>query len=796
MQGIYPAHIRKTPDGSKYVQTVAEHNKNVSYYAGECLRTIGLAPAAVAAGLVHDVGKNTDESKKYQEDAADGNSVIRGSVIHTFQGCRLFLEKHAVPEPVGYEDISYELLAYATSAHHGLFDCFGEDRINGFIKRIRKENIGYEQAKIAFFEDIGGENAFAEYFSKAHGSLLPILEDIDGSALSGEIAEFWFSLLTRLLLSAVIEGDRRDTAIFMNDAEFSDWPEKMDAIWDDRLRFMENKLAEFPQEKPIDVARSKISEICRSAAENSSGIYRLNVPTGGGKTLSALRFALAHAKIHNKRRIIFTCPLLSILDQNAEILHNFIGREDMILEHHSNVLETDMEDENLQNRELLIQSWDAPVIITTLVQLLNTMFDGKTTSIRRFWALCDSVIVIDEVQTVPGKLLSLFNCAVDFLSRYCKTTFVLCSATQPCFEKLEKPLMQTPKEIVPFCEELWHPFVRTQMYPLNPMRLEKIPELAKCILLDKNSLLIICNKKDEAQILFDALREEVAFCCHLSAAMCMAHRKKVLSELQIALAAAKSDRRYKVVCVSTQVIEAGVDVSFSSVIRLCAGMDSVIQSAGRCNRNGESSDLAPVYIVPCADEDLTRLKEIQMAKNATVALLSDFRVAPEKYGNNLFSDVAINTYYRNLWKNAKMDYFDGPVPGRKTLFSLLSVNPSFANESVPDYNAFCLRQAFATAGKTFQVFDEATESAVVPWGDGERLIGEAAAWQFAPDDNTFADWLQRVKPYTVTLYDYQRKNLSRGGMTQIMGVNILQPYQYDAFTGVTTRYAVDSFLEV
>ena len=796
MHDIYPAHIRKNPDGSKDVQSVAEHNSNTARYAGDCLQSIGLAPAARVAGLVHDIGKNTEESRRYQIDAADGKNVVRGSVIHTFQGCRLLLEKHSVPEPTSYEDISRELLAYAAGAHHGLFDCFGEDRKSGFIKRIQKEDIGYKLAKTAFFEDIGGSDVFDAYFLAAHENLLPTLERIDDLALSSEIAEFWFSLLSRLLLSSVIEGDRRDTAMFMNNEVFPGWPEDMRLIWNERLRFMENKLSEFSPDKPIDAARREISEICRTAAERPAGIYRLNVPTGGGKTLSALRFALAHAKTHNKRRIIFTAPLLSILDQNAEILHKFIGREDMILEHHSNVIESDEKEESLQNRELLMQSWDSPVIITTLVQLLNTMFDGKTSSIRRFWALCDSVIVIDEVQTVPGKLLSLFNCAVDFLSRFCKTTFVLCSATQPCFEVLAKPLMQSPEEIVLFREDLWRPFVRTKLNPVDATRLDSIPDLARSVLRDSNSLLIVCNKKDEAQKMFDALRGESSFCCHLSAAMCMAHRKKVLSDLQAALVLAKNDKRFKVVCVSTQVIEAGVDISFASVIRFCAGMDSIIQAAGRCNRNGESKSLAPVYIVPCADEDLSRLKEIQMAKSATMALLTDFRSTPEKYDNDLFSDKAINVYYRYLWKSVKENYFDGPVAEYGTLFALLSANPSFANDSVLDHDAFCLRQAFATAGKAFHVFDDDTASAVVPWEEGEQLIAEAASWSYAPSDSTFAEWLQRAKPYTVTLYDYQRKALSQSGMTQIMGVNVLQPYQYDANTGVTFRYADNSFLEV
>lgn len=792
---MYPAHIRNYPDGTKQVQSVNEHNKNVSKIAEDCLRTIGLAPAGRLAGLAHDMGKNTEASRHYQNDAAAGKPVVKGSVIHTFQGCRLFLEQHS-PTPTLYSDITCELLAFAAGAHHGLFDVFGPESTCGFYKRIKKENIGYAEAKKEFLQSIGGKTEFDRLFSDADDCLIPVYDGIDALAKddNSEDYNFYFSLLVRLILSSVIEGDRRDTAEFMNGSVFPDWPQDMRTIWKDRLQFMEGMLAAFPKETPIDCARWDISDFCRDAAEKPGGVFRLNVPTGGGKTLSALRYALAHAAAHNKRRIIFTSPLLSILDQNAKVLRKYIGKDDMILEHHSNVIEPEVQEEGLPDRELLTQSWDSPIIITTLVQLLNTMFDGKTSSIRRFWALADSVIVIDEVQTVPGNLLSLFNCAVNFLSHFCKTTFVLCSATQPCLEEAARPLISPQQEIVPYREELWHPFVRTILTPGTDLKMEQIPAFAMQVLQKTNSLLIVCNKKYEAKYLFEALKYETYFCCHLSASMCMEHRRQVLDELRDALCSCTPDQQ--VVCVSTQVIEAGVDISFGSVIRLCAGMDSVVQAAGRCNRNGESAVPAPVYLLNCTDENLCSLQEIQKGKSATIELLHRFNEAPGRYQNNLFSNAAIKDYYRLLWNKQKDGYADGPVPKLGTLFSLLSGNPSFSNENIPHCDEFFLRQAFAAAGKAFQVFDESSASAVVPWGGGEKLIAEAAAWECTPDDTVFADWLLRVRPYTVTLYDNQKKRLLEEGMAQLHGVYLLQPYQYDMDTGVTTRYCDNSFLEV
>ena len=185
----------------------------------------------------------------------------------------------------------------------------------------------------------------------------------------------------------------------------------------------------------IQSARRIISQQCRQAADSTVGIYRLNVPTGAGKTLSALRFALAHSKAHGKSRIIFTSPLLSILEQNASVIREYVGDDGMILEHHSNVIQPEEDSEELDKAELLMETWDSsPIIITTLVQLLNTMFSGKTSCIRRFHALCDCTIIIDEMQTVPSNLLTLFHLTISFLAKACNTTIVLCSATQPCAE--------------------------------------------------------------------------------------------------------------------------------------------------------------------------------------------------------------------------------------------------------------------------------------------------------------------------------------------------------------------------
>lgn len=781
----FPAHILRK-DGCCKIQGVMEHCINTANYAKSCLDRIGLGNAAFLAGLLHDMGKCTLASKRYQEAVSRGENVRRGSVIHTFQCCRYLLEKHN-NKYESYEDISRELLAFAASAHHGLYDCYNEDRESGFLHRKRADNIDYERARKNFLAGCGGENSLDIEFQKAAEELETLcksIAELPDDCVDEEETEkrFYLGCIARLLLSAVIEGDRRDTAEFMSAADFKDWPDDMRKIWEKSLKNTEEKIESFISDTQIQKARRTISDHCRERAEDETGIFRLNVPTGSGKTISGLRFALAHAKKWNKRRIIFTSPLLSILEQNARIWREFIGNNSIILEHHSNIINAESDQESLDNRELLAENWNVPVVITTLVQLLNTMFLGKTTSVRRFWALCDSVIVIDEVQTVPNHMLSIFNQTVNFLAKYCRTTIVLCSATQPCLEAAKHPIRGMVKDIVPYDRELWSAFSRTSIVDAGRYKLEDVPNFAVEIMETADSLLIVCNKTAQASYLYNCMTMyEGIDCFHLSARMCMADRRRVLKELDVALKNSRSGGS-KILCIATQVIEAGVDISFGAVIRLTAGIDNVIQAAGRCNRNGESSGRVPVYIVTCIGENLRALKEIQMFKDATEKLLDSYKKHPEKYNGDLASDMAVEHYYRALYRAMSDNYQDYPIANMPAMYSLLSDNIAWSEKGDDSY---CLTQAFRTAGAHFQVFDDHSEVAVVPYGKGAELISELT-------ENSHADlpylkrWLTDVKPYTVSFYEYEREKLEKGGMYSIAGVWILQPGQYREGLGIIT----------
>lgn len=794
---VFPAHIR-TNAGQKNVQTVQAHCRGAAEVSRSALSAVGMGSAAYLAGLLHDAGKFTNGFRNYLLEISCGKTPRRGSVNHTFAGVRYFLQHYHTPKNEDDCDpIVAELLAYAVGAHHGLFDCVDAHGMNGFQHRLEKPGIDYEAAIGQFLAQCADQQELDRLFDEAVQELKPVMMRIcdlaqQDEAYDGEVS-FYLGLLARLLLSAVIEGDRMDTSAFLNGFDVPQPQADRRPLWVGCLQRAEEKLAHFPLDSPIALARKNISDQCRSFAERPGGVFRLNVPTGGGKTLSSLRYALAHAARWNKSRIIFTAPLLSILDQNAQVLRSYIQDDSLILEHHSNVVRPKNDSEGIvqgTDGELMAENWNAPVIITTLVQLLNTLFSGRTTCIRRFQALVNSVIVIDEVQTVPNRMLALFNLAVNFLSQICGATVVLCSATQPCLERTPHPITVPMADIVPYDPKLWTTFRRTTLDYAGTHALEEIRPFVLDRLEHTDSLLVICNKKSEAERLYRELAVGDFRCFHLSAAMCMAHRRAVLDEMQTAL-----KRPGKTVCVATQVVEAGVDISFGCVVRLTAGLDSIIQAAGRCNRNGESPEPAPVYILDCAGERLSALPDIQRAKDAMVSLLAQFRQQPGQFYSDLSSLEAVRWYYQQLYRGMPQGFQEYPMKGKPTLYSLLSLNGSYQK----DDNGFALNQAFRQAGALFQVFDEETTDVIVPYGTGVQHIAELCSERARDDPVYLKRCLDQVRPYTVSLFQYQKAQLAQqGGLYTACEGNVLllRPQWYDEHTGVLPEAAQNSYLEV
>lgn len=769
----YPAHIKYEKE-ERFVQTVAEHLRAVANYAQESLSAVGLGSTGYLCGLLHDMGKYTHKYADYIERAARGERVERGSVNHTFAGVIFALERwhQADHSP---SDVTVELIAYAAGAHHGEFDVVDMQFQNGFLHRLEKnrQELHYAEA-LAAFSNAFDFDELDRLFEQAVLEIEAMLTVLPGMCKTQRQLWFYFGMLARLLLSALIDADRQDAAEFEHGFAF---PQKTvpEKFWEDNLRFFEEKLAVLPRNPDINRARRAFSDLCLQKAALPEGIYRLNMPTGGGKTLSTLRYALAHNKEHGKQRAIFIIPLLSVLEQNSDVIQKHIQSRDMLLEHHSNVVQEKAPEgkpkhDELQSYELLTQTWGKPFVISTLVQLLNMLFSHKTSDIRRMISLINSTIVIDEVQSLPLKTISMFNMAMNFLSAVCKTTVVLSSATQPVFEAAKYPMRFAEQaDIVSYDKALLLPFKRTEIVDRRTkygMDAEELEEFTEQVCGESRSVLLICNKKATALDLFrrlERLKQQGWNVFHLSTSMCPAHRRKILAEINASL----DNETEKTLCIATQLVEAGIDFSFESVIRVLAGMDNIAQAAGRCNRSGEFHRLCKVYIVNLKQENLRSLKEIQTAQHHAGSFLDVFGKTPAQFADDPLSESSIRTYYDFLFHDtdvrSSMDYPSPSKEYRYPLFELLSENTECAEASSRN-NAFVLRQAFRTANGAFQVFDENTTDIIVPYGEGKEIIADLYSEKAKHDMAFLFATLEQARPYSISVFEYTKKQLEDGGM--------------------------------
>ncbi len=771
-------------------QTCREHCYNTASKAEAILANVRLGRSGYLAGLLHDMGKFTAEFNAYIHDDVQGNAV-RGSVIHSFAGVSYLLRHfHTIEEnaELSLDDISAEVLCTAIGSHHGLIDCYDKNGVSAFVRRLTKQPEMDLRAEIAFHYECMPKQQIESIFKEASSEIAEKLQLIAENANDSDVY-YYAGVLARLITSALVAADRTDTAEFMSGKNRTVLPPISD-IWSECLSSLRERLHCFSTDSPINAARSEFSEVCEDFGNEPCGIYRLDLPTGGGKTLSSMRFALAHAIANNKRRIIYTAPLLSIIEQNAQVIRKAVGDDALVLEHHSNIVNEDQKsNEDVQLTEFLQESWDAPVIITTLVRMLDTFFSGKLSDVRRFSALCDSIIIFDEIQSLPTNMISMFNLTLNFLAKCCNTTVILCSATQPEFAITAHALQISPRTVIDkqILQKHADLFKRTNLVDGGTTRLEKVIGLAEDILHKSHSLLIVCNTKTEASYLFNEASRLAVQRFHLSAGMCGAHRRATLNELTRALN--NTAGNIPVLCISTQVIEAGIDISFENVIRISAGLDSIVQAAGRCNRNGEFDAKKNVYIIRLADERLGPLKEIARAQDASNDLLEEYRITPAQFNYDLASDAAVRYYYRRLYSRMANDTMDYPTDGEPTLFSMLSENNVYKSRS-KDAGKYFMEQAFKTAGDLFKVFDEETQTIIVPYSEGADIISTLDSPTTALDLEYIRAIIAKAGDYCVNLYQEPFDRLQKlGAIRSICNGNAyaLDTKYYSNSTGVLSE---------
>jgi CRISPR-associated endonuclease/helicase Cas3 len=540
---LFYAHSTAHPDKSDW-QSLSEHLHNVAELAKSFGAAFDGKEWGYLAGLLHDAGKATKEfTARLEGKPKRVDHATFGAQLAQARAGRLGL-----------------LLSYAITGHHG-----------GLMDGGAQENQLHFRLKHGKVADDTSLLQELDISSELKPPFLP----------EKEWAMFSFAFFTRMIFSCLVDADFLDTERFCT-------PEKAGRrklLQNSDLLSLQKSLRMYLAEKErkahpgkINPLRKSILAVCRTKAMTPQVFFSLTVPTGGGKTLSSLTFALDHAIVHNLNRVIYAIPFTSIIEQNAHVFSEAIGQEN-VLEHHCNYRDKDDESVYDKWRGLASENWDAPVVVTTNVQFFESLYSNKTSRCRKLHNIVGSVIVLDEAQAIPTEYLEPCLAALRELVAHYKCTVLLCTATQPAFadSSLLRSAFPEVTEIIDTPEDLYTQLKRVRIEFIGQIANDA---LAKQLSRQEQVLSIVSTKKQAQQVFAALLVKDGAF--HLSTNMYPAHRTRVLKDIRQRL---NDEQPCRVV--STSLVEAGVDLDFPVVYRAMAGLDSIAQAAGRCNREGK-----------------------------------------------------------------------------------------------------------------------------------------------------------------------------------------------------------------
>ncbi|WP_010603695.1 CRISPR-associated helicase/endonuclease Cas3 [Pseudoalteromonas maricaloris] len=618
----YFGHSGNNEDKSDW-QPLRDHLCRVASGAELNSKYFKAAKLSYLAGLLHDLGKYSPEFQARLEG-------VTNKVDHATAGAKIAAE--LLPSPYG------NLIAYAIAGHHtGLANGSGE----GAGRRALKDRLNLQFGKD--IPALDGEAWQSELVLPPIESLIPEISPNPNADLQG----FQFAFLIRMIFSCLVDSDFIDTDKFYKHLEGKpllrgDYPQLAEL----KIQFdqaLADKIKSTDQTQTVNQLRKKILDTARIKAKLTPGLFTLTVPTGGGKTFSSMAFALDHALAHNMRRVIYVIPFTSIIEQNAKVFREAFGDlgESAVLEHHSNfddskIKEVEGVEETRDKLKLAMENWDMPVIVTTAVQFFESLFADRPSRCRKLHNISGSVIILDEAQTLPLKFLRPVMAAIDELARNYGCSVVLCTATQPALcEPDFTHGFKGVREIAPDPTRLFDELSLVNVSHLGELSDD---ELVSCIQANKQILTIVNNRR-HAQSLFLALKaQQTEGVFHLTTLMCAAHRTATLDEIRKRLNP-KKPQPCRVI--STSLIEAGVDVSFPCVMRAEAGLDSIAQAAGRCNRERLwlKAD-SHVWIFRSPDWPIP--PELK-------GLSADMRAVLRKGHDNLLDQMAIKDYFSNVY---------------------------------------------------------------------------------------------------------------------------------------------------
>lgn len=709
------AHINEL--GEK--QTVKEHLEGTAEWAKMFAEDFDCGEMGYFCGILHDIGKYSEEFQRRINDPEHTRKV-----------------DHSTAGAIEAKKMKNTFAAMAIAGHHsGLLDGgsykMAEESDGTFFGRLKKQIPDYGR----WSDEITVKEAPLPDFCLGNGK------------------EFTRSFFIRMLYSCLVDADYLDTEKFMNRgsiergnyasvdklcASFDKYTQK----WLSRTEF------ESEEQRLLCGRRNRILEECMLKGESfSRGLYTLTVPTGGGKTTASLGFALKHIQKNKMRRVIYVIPYTSVIDQNAEVFKNILGEEN-VLEHHSGVLYETAEgqtDSDAYRKVLATENWDMPVIVTTAVQFFESLFSNKSSKCRKLHNLANSVIIFDEAQTLPVPYLEPCVAAVSELIKYYKTTVILCTATQPALDNIFAKYIPD-NEIREICGEVEDTFTQFKRAEISNAGVLSPEELQKRIT-DRKQVLCIVNKRKTAQELYSKIPQEGAYC--LTTLLCPFDRKIKFEEIKERLKSGKPCR-----VIATSLIEAGVDLDFPEVHRQETGLDSLIQAAGRCNREGKRNPKdSKVYLFRLEGDDASFVRQNTDALRETMRKYSD----P--------SDLEAISFYFLFYRE---------LIGRENL-DQKGIIEAFAR--VINGKIF----PFETVGKMFKLIENQTKTVYIPKEESNGYI--ESIYERKPGRDTF----RKLGQFSVNVFPEHFNKLWEAGCLEMIDdcVCVLRDSnQYNRDTGL------------
>ena len=786
---IYAHSVPSSQDFNDW-EPLDEHLLLVASYAEKFAQVLGLGKIGSLMGVLHDIGKSSDEFQLYLKQSNEGK-VVPKKVNHSWAGAQQIIKD--TDSLNTQAKMLAVCLAYVISGHHsGLMDGNNGDFIN-IEDKIRNTSIPN-----FLTPDCVSEYINSDYLMSTSNDLIKVLQnsfskqDYENQSLTMQSHTFEISMLIRMMYSCLVDADFLATEEFMNPIQasqrvFLDSSQTLDQM----LHSYENKLNEF-QEKatdtPLNFWRRYISEQCKGAAGQFPGFFSLTVPTGGGKTLASLRFALHHVAVHQKARIIYVIPYTSIIEQTAATFRSFFDHQfdEHILEHHSNIPSSSGLDEcSYQEKmaRLRTENWDSPLIVTTAVQFFESLFASKSSKNRKLHHIANSVIILDEAQLLPLEYMKACLFSLNSLTHY-GASVVLCTATQPPLNQRQTfPFgLKNVREILNFeskeeSSQFEQAFHRVKVSWLGessePITLA---DLAKELANHPQCLCIINNKRlvkqltIELQSLADGSDDSAPY--HLSTNMCASHRTATLNKIRQNLSEGKKCR-----VISTSLVEAGVDLDFPIVFKALDGLDSIAQAAGRCNREGRLSQIGHTYIFRLKDH----FPPVGKMKSAQQVTLQVIEIHPES--DNYIDSTLVDEYFTR--------YFDHQISimDQKAIFSEYNQLSPCLPVSMNQIGSI----QYKTMDERFKLINEDMQAILIPWNQHaiDMLNLLKVEYQVSEQKRLW----RNLQPYIVSVRKNDLDYLKKSGVLETLHDSFLALYPefidsqssyYDSIYGLKT----------